>query len=284
MPALITPFTRSGNLNLAAFENNVVTLWRRGIKGFLVGGSTGEGPYLEPGERGSLAAAARNAAPAAFILSGVHTETVGMAVAAVAEAEAGGADAALVVTPTTLVRHRPDLIEGFFRDVVAAANLPILLYSVPKVTGVELAENSVAALSRNDRVVGMKDSGGDPVRAGRIAAATDADFTLFAGATPALSLSVGAGAYGAITASANYAAGLVAEVIRKARRSVPSAAETQARLANLSRRVEQFGIGAVKYAAGRTGLSPGLPRRPLRTIGSAAKRKVDAALRDGGVL
>ena len=53
MPALITPFTRTGEIDLEAHRHNLRTLSTAGIRGFLIGGSTGEGPYLEAGGENS---------------------------------------------------------------------------------------------------------------------------------------------------------------------------------------------------------------------------------------
>lgn len=282
MPALITPFDRQGELDLKAHAANVDAMWDRGLRGMLIGGSTGEGPYLEPGERERLVATARSAASRAFILCGVHAETLRGAIAAMREAEAGGADAALVVTPTTLVRHRPDLVESYFGEVAAAAPLPVMLYSVPKVTGVELSEPAVAALAGVDGVVGMKDSGGDPMRAGRLAALEEG-FAVLTGATAAVSFAIAAGAHGAITASANYAPRLVRDTVIAARRSVRSSNVLQARLSKVSAAIERFGIPAVKYAAGRTGLVAGRSRRPLQPVPPDVRTVVRRALRDAGL-
>lgn len=49
MPALITPFTRGGEIDTRAHTHNLKTLAEAGIDGFVIGGSNGEGPYLEPG-------------------------------------------------------------------------------------------------------------------------------------------------------------------------------------------------------------------------------------------
>lgn len=274
MPALITPFTRAGELDLEAHRHNVARMWDLGLRGNLIAGSTGEGPYLESGERRSLIAAAREVSPRSFLLCGIHAETVRSAIAAMHEAGEGGADAALVVTPTTLVRHRPDLIEAFFVEVTEAAQLPVLLYSVPKVTGVELAESSVASLSSHPRIVGMKDSGGDPIRSSRLVRATPNRFKLYVGATPAISLSIAGGAHGAITASTNYAPLLVGDTVIAARRSLRAAETLQSRLSVLSIAIEGHGIPAVKYAAGRAGLAAGHSRAPLDSPSPEVKRFV----------
>jgi len=278
MPALITPFARSGELDLGAHRHNVIRMWGLDLRGTLIAGSTGEGPYLELGERRSLVAAAREVAPRSFLLCGIHAETVRSAIAAMHEADEGGADAVLVVTPTTLVRHRPDLIEAFFVEVTEAAPLPLLLYSVPKVTGIELAESSVASLSPHPRIVGMKDSGGDPIRSSRLVRAAPDGFKLYAGATTAVSLSIAGGAHGAITASANYAPRLVRDTVIAARRSLRSAEALQTRLSILSTTIESHGTPAVKYAAGRVGFAAGHSRAPLTAPPPEVKRVVRRAL------
>lgn len=283
MPALITPFTRSERLDLRAHTHNVARMWDLGMQGILVAGSTGEGPYLEPGERCSLVAAARRAAPRAFVLCGIHAETVRAATDAMAEADAGGADAVLLATPTTLVRHRPDLIELFFAHLVERAPLPVLLYSVPSVTGLELDAESVLALAAHQAVVGMKDSGGDPVRAERLVAETGDGFSLYAGATAAVSLSIAAGAHGAITASANYAPRLLRATVTAARRSAKSAAPLQSTLGTAAAAIERHGIAAVKYAARRVGFAPGASRRPLLPVSPQVQRAVRKALKTAGL-
>lgn len=283
MPALITPFDRTGEIDRRAHRSNVEHMWDQGLRGLLIGGSTGEGPYLEQGERRMLVEIARDAAPRSFLLCGVHAETLRGAERAMSEAVEGGADAVLVVTPTTLVRSRPDLIEQFFSEIADVAPLPVLLYSVPKVTGVELAEESAATLAHLDGVVGMKDSGGDPIRAGRLASADD-DFVVLTGATAAVSLAIASGAHGAITASANYAPRLVRDTVVAARQSVKSSAVIQARLSKVATAIERHGIPAVKYAAGRTGLRPGETRRPLQPPTPEVRTVVRRALRDAGLV
>ena len=123
------------------------------------------------------------------------------------------------MTPTTLVRGRDALVEGFYRDLAERAPIPMYLYSVPPVTGYAIAEGAVERLADLERIEGMKDSDGDPVVTADHVASTPHDFTLWAGASRALGLSVAAGAHGAITASANYAPALVQEVVQTANRS-----------------------------------------------------------------
>jgi len=284
LPALITPFDEGGAVDHDAVAHNVRLLAGRGVAGFLLAGSNGEGPYLEPGEREALCRTTRAAAPDAFVLCGVAAESVRAALAQADEAHRGGAHAVLVGTPTTLVRDRHSLVVGFFEDVADAAALPVLLYSVPKVTGYDLPVDAALAAAAHENVAGIKDSGGHPGKAASLAAESKPGFVVYAGASAALALSVAAGAHGGITASANYAPALVGTVIEASRRSLFEALPLQRRLAALAAAVEQHGIPGVKAAAASVGLHPGAARRPLRPPSREAldgiRRAMEAARRD----
>jgi dihydrodipicolinate synthase/N-acetylneuraminate lyase len=280
MPAIVTPFTEAGEVDLDAHRHNLAALSDRGVKGFLLAGSTGEGPYLDSGERASLVETARKALPDAYLLCGVAAESVRQGIAQVKEAVHGGADAVLVMTPTTLVRARPVAIGTFFRCIDEASEIPVMLYSVPKVTALELSVDDAVALTARPNVVGMKDSGGHPIRAQQIVAGSPEPFWFFAGASGAISLSIAAGGFGAITASANYAPSLVRDAVDAARKGVDKAAEVQERLAGLSKLVDSRGVPGVKLAAQIAGLQPGVPRLPLRPLNddeaSTLRRQLEA--------
>jgi 4-hydroxy-2-oxoglutarate aldolase len=281
MPALITPFTRSGALDEEAHAANVAHLKRSGVTGFLLAGSTGQGPYLEPGERSRLVAATRAVARTDFILCGLGAESLRGALTQADEAAESGADSVLALTPTSLVRWRHGLVQQYFSDLADRSPLPVLLYSVPGVTGYELPIDAVEALADHPNIVGMKDSGGHPVRAADIVASTPSGFELFGGSSAAIALTVGAGARGAITASTNYAAALVGKVVGA--RSVSSALEPQTTLTRLVRVVEPHGVPGTMTAAELTGLRSGTPRRPLRTVPPGARAKIAEALAEAGV-
>ncbi len=277
MPALVTPFVRNGRIDLDAHRHNAETMLGRGIAGLLLGGTNGEGHYLEPGEREQLIATARETVPRAFLLAGIAAQSLRMALAQAAEAAAGGADAVLALPPTEVVRNRHHLVEQFYLDLAEASDLPVFLYSHPKVTLYEIPTETIVAVAQHPNVVGMKDSGGHPVRASAVMNATPDGFILYAGASAALALSVAAGAHGAITASTNHLPELVTEVVGRARRSPRTAATPQRSLTTAATAIEAFGIPGTKAAARLAGLKPGLARRPLLPLKRSQQRAVERA-------
>lgn len=264
MPALITPFTQRGEVDVKAHTHNMRALADRGIKGFVIGGSNGEGPYLEPGERGRLIKAGRRRK--AHFMAGIASETTRGALAQVAEAIEAGADTILVMTPTTMARGRDAAVIDFYRAIAKTSTVPVLIYSVPPVTAYSIPIELVARLSRHQNIIGMKDSSGDVVRLQSIVDATPGDFVLYSGASRALTGAMAVGCHGAITGSGNYAPELVLETLAAAKESPASARRLQKRLSALSADVEAHGVPGVKAAARATGLQPGHPRHPLTRL------------------
>ncbi|REK12819.1 MAG: dihydrodipicolinate synthase family protein [Actinobacteria bacterium] len=264
MPALVTPFTRGGALDIKAFRHNVRLLAETGMSGFVIGGSNGEGPYLEPGERLQLVKSVRRRK--AHLMVGIAGESTRMALQQASEAEEGKADSILVMTPTTAARGRDDAVVGHYKTIADASALPVFLYSVPPVTAYSLPVELVAKLARHPNIVGMKDSSGDVVRLQSIIDATPADFVLYSGSSKALTAAMAVGCHGAITGSGNYLPNLVQDVLRKAREDPSSARRLQRKLSSISGEVEALGVPGVKAASRAAGLEPGHPRLPLTRL------------------
>lgn len=276
MPALISPFTRDGDLDVEAHEHNLSTLVEVGIEGFVLGGSNGQGPYLEPGDRRHLITAGKRFKT--HLMCGIAAESTRMALAQVAEAEEAGADSILVLTPTTVARGRDDAIVGFYSDIADQVGVPVYLYSVPPVTGYSLPVELVEKLAGHENIHGMKDSSGDVVRLQTIVERTVESFRLFSGASRALSAAMAVGCYGAITGSGNYLPALVLETMEAAGTDPERARRLQKRLSRISAEVEAHGIPGVMAAARATGLEPGFPRLPLTRLSHGAQSSIEQLL------
>lgn len=272
MPALITPFGQRGELDIKAHTQNMRVLAEFGIEGFLIGGSTGEGPYLEAGERARLIKAGRRRK--AHFMVGIAAETTRVALALVAEATEAGADSLLVLTPTTLARDREDAIVRHYKVVADRSKIPVFLYSVPRFTAYSLSVESIWRLARHPNIAGMKDSSGDVVRLQAIVDATPGDFLLYTGSSKSINAAVAVGCEGAITASGNYAPDLVMSTLNAARENPGQARRLQKRLSTLSTDVESLGIPGVKAAAKAAGLEPGYPRAPLTRLSRGAETSI----------
>ena len=272
MPALLTPFTRSGALDIRAHTGNVRTLAEIGMEGFVVGGSNGEGPYLEAGERTRLVKALRRRKT--HLMCGIAAESTRVAIQQVNEAVESGADSILVMTPTTVARNRDNAVLAFYRAVAEHSTLPVFLYSVPMVTSYSLPIELVWRLSRHENIVGMKDSSGDVVRLQAIIDAAPTDFVLYSGSSRALTAAMAIGCHGAITGSGNYLPELVLELVSKAKEDPGKARRLQKRLSRISADVEAHGVPGVKAAARAAGLEAGFPRAPLTRLSKGVETSI----------
>ncbi|GMQ97574.1 MAG: 4-hydroxy-tetrahydrodipicolinate synthase [Acidimicrobiia bacterium] len=270
MPALVTAFDDDGNLDPGNHEHNVSLVCAAGALGVLVAGSTGEGPYLETGERAALVSGAREVESDLVILCGIFAESSRSAHAQMNEAVDASADALLVVTPTTLMRGRAPWISDYYEWVADASPIPVFLYSVPAVTGYELDCESVAGLAGHPNIAGMKDSGGDVSRLDELAPILSDEFIVYAGASRALADSFDRGSHGAITASANYAFTVVAD-------AAAGNGDSQRHLVRVTSVVERHGVPGTKYAAALAGMRPGNGRLPLPTLDSDIRQSIDTA-------
>ena len=270
MPAIITPFDDHQDVDLNAHRHNLSLLGGMGYEGFVLGGSTGEGPLLEPGERRALTAASREADPEGFLLCGVNAETNREAMRQITEAADGGADAALVLTPTTLSRNRTNFVNAFFQEVADTSPLPVFLYSVPVVTAYSIPLETVWELAEHPNVVGMKDSSGDAIRIQLMLAGLPDDFALYNGSAHSVNLSLAAGAHGVILAAANYLPRLGLEVVKAALANAPGDMKKQHLLSTGNDAVARYGIPGVKAAAEMVGLVAGRCRAPLLPVDEKA--------------
>jgi 4-hydroxy-2-oxoglutarate aldolase len=267
MPALITPFDPDQRIEIGMHQHNVSTAISAGAGGILIAGSTGEGPYLETGERSILVSSAREAEPDITIVCGVAAESDRQTATQITEAAEGGADAVLVLTPGTLVRNRTAAITDFYERVATTSPLPVLLYTNPPVTGYELPVETVCRLAEHPNIVGMKDSGGDFSRLEQMDEPLAGGFVAYIGSSKALVESTSRGAFGAITASANYAFAFVDS-------SASGDRNAQAVLADVTSVVQQYGVAGTKYAATLAGMREGRSRLPLQPLDTQAKQSV----------
>jgi len=272
MPALITPFGQRGEIDIKAHTSNMRTLAERGIEGFVLAGSNGEGPYLEPGERSRLIKAGRRRKT--HLMVGIAGESTRVALAQVAESTEAGADSLLVLTPTTVARGSDEAIMRFYRTVADRSKIPVFLYSVPSVTSYSLPIELIWRLSRHENIVGMKDSSGDVVRLQSIIDASPSGFLVYSGSSKALTAAIAIGCHGAITGSGNYAPQLVLEIMALARKDPSKARRLQKRLSSLSADVEALGVPGVKAAAKAAGLVAGYPREPLTKLSHGAETSI----------
>jgi 4-hydroxy-tetrahydrodipicolinate synthase len=202
--ALVTPF-RGGEVDQAAFRRLVERQIGAGTHGLVPCGTTGESATLTPAEHARVVELCIDVTAGRVpVIAGAGANETGNAVALVREAQAAGADAALVVTP---YYNRPSQ-EGLFRHYAAiagASDLPVVIYDVPSRTGVTLSVETVARIAALPSMVGIKDATGDLGKASLMREACGEDFTLISGDDPTALGYMAHGGQGCISVTSNVA-------------------------------------------------------------------------------
>jgi 4-hydroxy-2-oxoglutarate aldolase len=282
VPALTTPYS-DGEVSLSALRRNIGHYERLELAGYLVLGSTGEVVLLDPDERRRVLEAARAAVPAGKVLvAGVAAEATRDAFRQLQMATDLGADAALVSTPHYFrAQMTSEALVTHFTTLADDSPLPLLLYNVPKFTGLALPAEAVLRLSEHERVVGIKDSSGDLDYLGRIVAESRPGFQVLCGDSAVLPAALDAGAVGAILATATV---LPEPLIRVAAGEGPSGEETLEAAAFIAGR---HGVAGIKVALDMRGLDGGPVRSPLLPVSSVVRERIGetlSALVDSGAL
>lgn len=166
----------------------------------------------------------------------------------------------------------PLLLFSAPQQVADLSPIPVVLYSVPANTGLDLPVDAVVTLSQHPNIVGMKDSGGDVTRIGLIVHKTrKQDFQVLAGSAGFLMASYALGAVGGVCALANVLGAQVCQLERLCLTGQwEDAQKLQHRLIEPNAAVtRRFGIPGLKKMMDWFGYYGGPCRAPLQELSPA---------------
>ena len=159
--ALATPFDAAGEIDGAAFRENVELCLQNGVTGLLVSGCTGEFWALTKDERkrlyGLCVDAAAGRAPVIGGTGAIRTPDVIELTEAAKDAGCAGA----MVLPPYFVKPSAGDIVAHYQSVSDAVDIPILLYNIPANAVNELTPELTARLADIENVVAIKESSAD---------------------------------------------------------------------------------------------------------------------------
>lgn len=286
MPALVTPFTADGEVDWARLKQLVEWHIAEGSHGLVPTGTTGESPTLSHEEHGRvIEEVVRSAAGRVPVIAGAGSNSTREGISLIRHAQAAGADAALVVTPYYNKPTQAGMI-AHFTALHDASDLPIIIYNIPGRSVVDMLPQTMGALARLPRIVGVKDATGclDRVSLQRIACGPD--FIQLSG-EDATALGFNAqGGVGCISVTANVAPRLCAAFQEATLAGDYAAAlAVQDRLMPLHEAIFiEPGVAGVKHAMQRLGLCEARVRLPLLDVTAPTAARIDAALAHAGLI
>ncbi len=200
LPALVTPLSAPGELDLSGLAVATERAGDAGAAGVLVAGSTGEGTLLSPADRRALTAAAVDTGVP--VIAGASGATLDDLHADVERLAGTGAAAVLALAPGYQPLTPEELVDVHLA-VAERAPVPTLVYHIPQFTGSALTPEAVKALAEHRNIVAIKDSSPDQPRRERFVTAAAGGLRLLVGHAPSLEAALRAGVAGSITAIAN---------------------------------------------------------------------------------
>jgi len=159
--AMVTPFTRKGEINEDKIREQVRFHLAAGTNGLVPCGTTGETPTFSQEEhRRVIEIVVEEAGGRAKVFPGTGTNATTKTVANTQMAKEAGADGALVVTPY-YNKPTPAGLLAHYSAVAKEGGLPIILYNVPGRTGTNMLPETVSKLADIEGVVAIKEASGD---------------------------------------------------------------------------------------------------------------------------
>lgn len=161
IPAITTPFTREGALDLDAFAGQMEWLVAERMHGVILAGTSGEWFSMTAEERARLFEAGGRFRSEGFTVIGAcNAFTIAEAITHARAAERAGLDGILLTPPPYVVPNRREIV-AFYRTVSDATDIPITVYNWPRGCIVDLDVDLLDELADIDHVVAIKNSTGD---------------------------------------------------------------------------------------------------------------------------
>ena len=212
LPALVTPLMPTGELDVASSERLIDHLYKKGVGGLYVTGSTGEGIYLDFDLRKKIVElAVRMSKGRGNVI--VHIGAIQAAKAFELAEHAGkaGADAISSIPPFA-GGYSWDEVFAFYAELARRSPVPVVAYYIPGLTGQHHSVPNLGSLLKLPNIVGFKFTDPNFYTMQRLLTRFGPDQILYHGQDEALALGFQVGAHGGIGTTYNFMPELILSI------------------------------------------------------------------------
>jgi 4-hydroxy-tetrahydrodipicolinate synthase len=179
--ALVTPFRKDLSVDEEALRRLVRRQVDAGMHFLVPCGTTGESPTLTRREHLRVVEITlEEAGGRCPVLAGCGGYNTAEVIELARELEALGADGLLSVTPYYNKPTQEGLYQHY-KSIASATRLPVIVYSVPGRTGVNVEPATVRRLAEIDNIVGIKEASGNIAQMAQICATVPEGFDVLSG-------------------------------------------------------------------------------------------------------
>ena len=159
--AMVTPFTKNGDVDYGAAKELALALSKTGSDGILIGGTTGESPTLTNSEKLKLFKSVKDAVNGnADVIAGTTDNNTSGSIKLSIEAQKLGVDGLLLTVPAYNKPSQQGLQDHFNR-IADSVEIPGILYNVPGRTSLNMDANTTIELSKHENIIGIKEASSD---------------------------------------------------------------------------------------------------------------------------
>lgn len=282
IPAMLTPFTDKGEIDIDGIRETVDFLIENGVSEIMCLGSTGEAATLTREECIKVTEATVKAISGRVrVMAGTGATSTKEVIERTKEAKSAGADSVMIVTPFYEIPTQ----EGLYRHYATIAetvDIPIVLYNIPPHTHVEIEPQTLARLAEIDNIVALKDSSGNLSYFAEAMRLVGDKISVLTGGDDITLPCFALGCHGAILALCNIAPRMVVDLYQAVQQKEMAKAEKLFyQLLPIARAIsvpENF-PAPLKEAVRMLGRPAGLTRGPILAVSEPEKEAIRKALK-----
>lgn len=269
MPPIATPFIND-EIAFDKLTENLSKWNQTGLSGYVVMGSNGESVFLTRDEKLKLVETVKKNIPEEkLLIAGTGSDSIKETIALTNESAERGADYALILTPSFYKSEmKPAAYIKYFSAVADKTKIPVIVYNVPKFTGVDIEAETVSQLSKHPNIVGIKNSAENLRQTAELVSMCPKDFSVITGTGSVLYTSLTVGAVGGILALANIAPNECVKIQTLTEEGKhDEALKLQQKLFPVNKVITaKYGVAGLKAALDMLGYFGGEPRSPLSSL------------------
>ncbi len=283
--AIITPFTEDG-VNFEEFGKLLEEQINNHVDAIIVCGTTGEASTMTESERKeTIKFAIDKVAGRVPVIAGTGSNNTKSAVEMTKYVESVGADACLVVTPYYNKTTQDGLV-AHYKAIAEATSLPIILYSVPSRTGVNIMPATCKKLSEIENIVAIKEASGNLSQIAEIKNLCGDELSIYSGNDDQITPILSVGGIGVISVLSNVAPEYTHNIVNNfLNGNVKEAIDAQVKAIPLIKALFcEVNPIPVKAALNMMGYNMGIPRLPLIEMSADGKAKLEKEMKNFGLI